>query len=232
MANERCLSNVRFLPLGEMLRARITTEWNKIGTHMDHNIKLHAISDQANANTTSFIDKYKEITKEMDVNSIPLFGMTEMQKVKKPQAHYLLTGSAGDDKCVQVELTPNGMELIGHYVVPEAKSLEYFHNVQRFRKLWWMKYASNVGRFSLSEVRDEKIRNLKVKTVWLMANYNFGTLPLESIKLMSGSCFQTKTVTNKNEPVLLNKIVRTSFALDVAALGRHKYGNRYFGHSA
>lgn len=209
------LTNLRFLPLGDMLRNRIVHEWTNIGTNYKSNIKMYTETESDAKNGVTFIEKYKEITKDMDPENIELFGMAETQKIKKTVLH----GQDSEDMTTKIELTAGGRELVGFYVVSEMQSLEYFYNVQRQRKLWWMKYASHPGRFSLSEVREEKIRNLKVKTVWLLGNYDFGVVPLESIQLMPGSCFQTKAINPKTETSLLNKVIKTCTPLDVATLG-------------
>lgn len=216
---DKHIKNINFLPMGELLHKNIQQEWNEIGTNFKSNINMHAEKDIQMElevkNKIKFIEKYKALIKDKDPENIELFGIAETHRIKKDFIH----GFVNDEESVKIELTAGGQELIGIYVVPDEQSMEYFYNIQRQRKLWWMQYASHPGRFSLSEVRDEKIRNLKVLTVWLVANYEFGKLPLESIQLIPGACFQTKYNTPKTEPILQNKIIKTSVPVDVATLG-------------
>lgn len=216
---DKHLKNITHLPMGERLHKNIHQEWNEIATNFKSNIKMHADKDVhielEVKNKISFVEKYKALTKDKDPEDIALFGIAETHRIKKNFVH----GFVNDNESATIELAAGGQELIGLYVVPDDQSMEYFYNIQRQRKLWWMKYASHPGRFSLSEVRDEKVRNLKVLTVWLIANYEFGKMPLESIQLMPGACFQTTHNTPKTEPILQNKIIKTSVPLDVATLG-------------
>lgn len=214
LISEKHLANLHFLPMGQLLRDRIAHEWNNIARNFKSTIKMYDENSESASNGTGFIDRYKEISNGMDPENVKIFGVFRTQKLKKTTLHAPLS----DENQTKLEIAVGGTELVSHYVVSEKKSMEYFYNVQRQRKLWWMKYASDVGRFSLSEIREEKVRNLKVKTVWLKANYEFGSLPLECVQLMPGKCFQSASMTTKTEAMLLNKVIRTCASLDVATL--------------
>lgn len=214
------LKNIKFLSMGESLRDKIAHEWYNIDKHFEGNIQMHTKVDVqldlVPKSSISFVEKYKEIIKDMDIDNLKMFGIVETHVCKRDMLH----GNPTDEKSLTAEISKGGKEMVSFFVVGEDQELEYFSTVQRNRKFWWMQYAANPGRFSLSPVHHEKIRNLKVETVWLSANYQFGHIPLEKIQLMPGNCFQTAKINVKNEPILKNKIIKTSTLLDVAALGK------------
>lgn len=218
--SDKHLKNLKFLSMGEMLRDNIAKEWGDIGKFVRSNIKMYAAKDVAidpdNKTAISFVEKYKEIAKDMDPDNMEFFGIAETHSLKREIAH----GISGDEKSLTADLPSDGRQMVSYFVTHPDQQMEHIQLVQAQRKFWWMKYASNPGRFSISETRHEKIRNLKVETVWLLANYKFGHIPLESIQLMSGTCFQTTKITANTEPVLRNKIIRTTALLDIATLGR------------
>lgn len=218
--SDKHLKNLKFLSMGEMLRDNIAKEWNDIGKFVKSNIKMYAEKDVAtdpdNKTAISFVEKYKEIAKGMDPDNMQFFGIAETHSLKRETPH----GIGGDEKSFSADLSSGGKQMACYYVTDPDQQMEHIQLVQQQRKFWWMKYASNPGRFSISETRYEKVRNLKVETVWLLANYRFGHIPLESIQLMPGTCFQTTKITAKTEPVLRNKIIKTTALLDIATLGR------------
>lgn len=209
--------------MGERLRDNINNEWEEIGKFVKSNIKMYAEKDVTidsnNSSIISFVDRYKKIAKDMDPNNMQFFGVAETKLLKRNTFY----GISNNEKLLTADLSSGGKQFISYFITNEEQSMEHFQLVQQLRKFWWMKYASNPGRFSISEKQHEKIRNLKVETVWLLANYKFGQIPLESIQLLPGACFQTIKVTPKSEPLLKNQIIRSTVLLDIATLRKFGY---------
>lgn len=217
--SEKHLQNIKFMPLANLLREKIVREWTCIEKRFKSNIKIYSDKDIPEMKpNTPFLDKHKEISRLYEADGSTPFGFSEIHQVKKEIVH----GNAANEKEITVQVDGSGRALMGFYMVPEDQDLEYFYNIQRQRKLWWMKYASNPGRFSISEVRDEKIRGYKMQVVSLLANYSFGTLQLENIQLFPAKCFQTKM-----DSTLTSKVVKTSASLEIATLGKILVLNRF-----
>lgn len=78
--------------------------------------------------------------------------------------------------------------LIAEYFVDMNDGLEKFYNIQRERKIWWMRYSANPSRFFV-EPYDLRIEgtndnlSLKSKSITIKARYAFGLADMETITL-------------------------------------------------
>lgn len=65
---------------------------------------------------------------------------------------------------------------------PKSKYLEKLFQTQRERKIWWMKYASNPGRYRFSDFiqTEENIRKVNI-----CSDFEFGTIEMESLEVHS-----------------------------------------------
>ncbi|KAL5276013.1 hypothetical protein ACFFRR_001689 [Megaselia abdita] len=63
---------------------------------------------------------------------------------------------------------------------PKSKYLETFFQIQRERKIWWMKYSSNPGRFRFSDFiqTEENIRKVNICSA-----FEFGSIDIESLEV-------------------------------------------------
>lgn len=63
---------------------------------------------------------------------------------------------------------------------PKSKYLETFIKIQRERKIWWMKYSLNPGRFRFSDFlqTEENIRKVNI-----CSDFKFGAIDFESLEV-------------------------------------------------
>ncbi|TMW53345.1 hypothetical protein DOY81_001549 [Sarcophaga bullata] len=78
--------------------------------------------------------------------------------------------------------------LIAEYFVDMNDGLEKFYNIQRERKIWWMRYSANPSRFFVEpyDLCNEGINDnlsLKSKSITIKAQYAFGLAEMETITL-------------------------------------------------
>ncbi|KAJ6639583.1 DNA polymerase subunit gamma-2, mitochondrial [Pseudolycoriella hygida] len=67
-----------------------------------------------------------------------------------------------------------------------------FYKVQRQRKIWWMKFAANPGRFFISDLKTDSINDQAMQTVSVKSKFHFGNVELEKLELIPYGCFSPK----------------------------------------
>lgn len=78
--------------------------------------------------------------------------------------------------------------LIAEYFVDTTDGLEKFYNLQRERKIWWMRYSADPSRFLVvpydlcKEMNDDHLC-LKSKSITIKAQFPFGLANMESITM-------------------------------------------------
>ncbi|KAI8119390.1 hypothetical protein FF38_04535 [Lucilia cuprina] len=80
--------------------------------------------------------------------------------------------------------------LVSEYFVTKETALSKFYNIQRERKIWWMRFSANASRYSVvpfdicaKEYDENKIAN-ESKSISIKANFPFGLIDMESITLV------------------------------------------------
>ncbi|XP_062533588.1 DNA polymerase subunit gamma-2, mitochondrial-like [Armigeres subalbatus] len=78
----------------------------------------------------------------------------------------------------------NGSWLTCSYFVNPSMSTEFMYKVQRQRKIWWMRYACDPGRYLISDVRQNA--DSKVQSVAIKARFADEEVALEQLELVPG----------------------------------------------
>nr|XP_019537895.2 DNA polymerase subunit gamma-2, mitochondrial [Aedes albopictus] len=78
----------------------------------------------------------------------------------------------------------SGSWLSCSYLVNPTMSMEFMYKIQRQRKIWWMRYACDPGRYRISDLRQDS--NSKVQSVRIEARFAKEQVALEQLELIPG----------------------------------------------
>lgn len=221
---DKLIHNVNFLPLGSTLIENIRQEWNKnkgtINTYsMKSNpngkvyLKDHTLFDYYKTN--KFRENFQHVKNNFHKYS-PLAIKEELKFENKL--------SVNANELLNVQFS-HGTVLSCCYFFNESMAIEQFYKIQRERKIWWMKFSLNPGRYILSDLKNDLINEQKVQTIKIKSKFNFGNLDLEHVEMIPIKALQLDNHSdfnlidgrlNKN---IIPAIIRTEICLETAALG-------------
>lgn len=175
---ENNVRNIKSMSLGNLLNENIQKQW--ISSDDNTNNYLHRPTKIWEAtNLNDFNDKYFNSLEFKDnflsiknnfQKEIP-FGLSEIIPFKI-------------ENCEEQIEVKTGNILSCTYFINESSCKEIFHKIQRQRKIWWMKFSANPGRFFISEpVIDGERKDQQ--TVSIKSKFNFGDLVVEKLQMFS-----------------------------------------------
>ncbi|XP_031621823.1 DNA polymerase subunit gamma-2, mitochondrial [Contarinia nasturtii] len=203
------IKNVNFLSHTPNLKGNIERQWLLKSKEIQNSLKTYDNDEFLEyGENLSLLEKYALVLKRDRIaRSVP-FGLTEIENFTKE----MMIGNASDENTsigIQLENYPKMLNC--WYLVSDKQSQEYFYRIQRIRKLWWMKYAANPGRFVISEVKQDEEKD--TKSVSIKATYPFGTIDIESIEMMPVDSINSEAK-SKNA----TKFIKTTTVSEVAAI--------------
>lgn len=212
------VKNVQFLPFGSLLSQNLLNEWHNV----DRNVNVYFQRDASRRpGTTDSLAYYRHREFHTKIDAIKKyfqfeipFGLAE---------NLVINGSdetvAENDVGFDIKETTL---LSCSYFIDANESNEMFYKIQRQRKIWWMKFAANPGRFFMSDLKTDSVNEQAMQTVSVISKFPFGNIELEKLELIPYRCFSPKlkfldelkkiTATTPN-------IIRSSMVLESATLG-------------
>ncbi|XP_037045012.1 DNA polymerase subunit gamma-2, mitochondrial [Bradysia coprophila] len=182
------VKNVQFLPFGSLLSQNILNEWHNV----DRNVNIYFQRDGSTRPGTADSLAYyrnRELHTKIDLIKkhfefeIP-FGVAEN-----------LIDTSTDETVAEndVGFDIQGKTLLScSYFIDANESNEMFYKIQRQRKIWWMKFAANPGRFFISDLKTDSINEQAMQTVSVKSKFPFGNIELEKLELIPYRCFSPK----------------------------------------
>lgn len=172
---ENNVKNIKSFSLGNLLNDNIQKQW--ISSDDNTNNYLHRKSEiweskdlkEFNSkyfNSLDFKEKFQSIKNNFQ-KEVP-FGLSEIIPFKI------------ENSDEQIEVI-SGQILSCSYFINESSSDEIFHKIQRQRKIWWMKFSANPGRFFISD----PVADSGMQTVSIKSKFNFGDLEVEKLQMFS-----------------------------------------------
>lgn len=214
-ATEKSIKDLKFFSHAKCLQENM----ERAALHTAENIKnsLKVFGDQdfdAAESQLPLPEKYSLIRKRIRSTRNTPFKLADL---RTNETSPLWKGFATDEQEISVELPTNSKSLSFWCFVQEKEAEEYFYRIQRQRKIWWMQYAANPGRFFISEVKSNDLTeyNQNEQSVSLKATYPFGNLAIEHIELLPTESVYPEEA-GKN--VIPNRIVRSSTFLELATI--------------
>ncbi|XP_055322683.1 DNA polymerase subunit gamma-2, mitochondrial [Sitodiplosis mosellana] len=207
------IRDVKFLDHSPNLQANIERQWLFKSEEIENSLKTYNNDEFSEyGENLSLLEKHSVVRKrDRLARSIP-FGLIEIENHDKPM---IVGGGSTEDKTIGIQLENSPKLLTCWYLVNDKQSQEYFYRIQRLRKIWWMKYAANPGRFVISEVKQDDEKD--TKSVSIKATYPFGTIDIESIEVkpldLSESSTEPKTKTSAP-----TKVIKTTTVSEVAVI--------------
>lgn len=210
-AAEKCIKDLKILSYTKLLQVNIERAALHTGKTIEDSLRVFGDKDFDAAELQLLLpEKYSLIRKRIRATKNTPFKLVEMQTTTTPS----LGKSIGcdDEQEISVELPANSKSIRFSCFVQDKEAREYFYRIQRQRKIWWMQYAANPGRFFISEVNG---KNEDEQSVSVKAAYPFGNLTIEHIELLS---IETVYPDEAGKNAIPNKIIRSSTFLNVAAV--------------
>lgn len=212
------VKNVQFLPFGSILSENLLREWQNV----DRNVNIYFQRDGSRRPGTSDSINYfrdRELHTKIDLIKkcfqfeIP-FGVAEN-----------LTANSVEDNVAETDIGFDIKEktlLSCSYFIAANESNEMFYKIQRQRKIWWMKFAANPGRFFVSELKTDSINDHAMQTASVKSKFHFGNIELEKLELIPYECFTPKLKfldELKKVTAVTPSIIRSSMVLQSGTLG-------------
>lgn len=218
------VKNVQFLPFGSILSENLTKEWQNV----DRNVNIYFQRDGSRRQGSTDPMNYfrnRELHNKMDLikkhfhYEIP-FGIAE--NLSLPDDNVEEKIGEGD-----IGFGIKGKTLLScSYFISTNECKEMFYKIQRQRKIWWMKFAANPGRFFISELKTDLVNENAVQTVSVKSKFHFGNIELEKLELIPYNCFAPKLKfldEIKKVTATQPSIIRSSMVLESGTLGELFY---------
>lgn len=213
---QKSIENLKFLPYTKLLQENIERAAIHTGKNNENSLKMFGDEDFGVADMQlPLAEKYLIIRKRFrSIKNTP-FKLVEMHSVAIPPP-WKSMGSV-DEHEISIQLPAHSKSISFSCFVQEKQAQEYFYRIQRQRKIWWMQYAANPGRFYISEVQSNNCSesNQNAQSVSLMATYPFGHFAIEHIELLP---FESMHLEETRKHIIPNRIIRSSTFLEVAAI--------------
>lgn len=206
-ASNSHLENIQFKPFARILQRNIEREALLKSSDGDDTLKTFSETDfEGDERGFSVPHKYSTIRKRHRWTKSTPFGIVDLQKLSGESAW---SSAVPNEEDISIALPANSTKISASYFVTEQQSFEHFYRIQQQRKIWWMKYAANPGRFRVTELKKSGM----TQSVSLVAKYPFGNLAIEHIDLVS-----TSDEFPESRIPLPPRIIRTRSFLEVATI--------------
>ncbi|XP_058830444.1 DNA polymerase subunit gamma-2, mitochondrial [Topomyia yanbarensis] len=166
--NNGVIGNFQLTPIGRMLRNNLREEFKRSDTETVVYEGSCGVSLRENL----------QFVKESFSTNLP-FGIA----LEKPFRNEKISLS----ESFQLAL-PTGSFLTRSYFVNPSVSREYMYKVQRQRKIWWMRFACDPGRYSISDTRQDA--ESRIQTTSIRAQLGGEELTLEQLELIPSATMQ------------------------------------------
>ncbi|XP_055677137.1 DNA polymerase subunit gamma-2, mitochondrial [Lutzomyia longipalpis] len=225
LKSEKNINDLTLLPLGQKLLDNLKREW----INSDPVINIYHRSEE-NARETQ---KVRKICEE---NPLSLYTSKDFEeKFRNLKENYQAEIPLGVSECLSCPSFERKAENPGEslnfslkniqyltcsYFISPVSAIEQFYRIQRQRKIWWMKYSSNPGRFKVSESKTIEQSEGKIQRISIRSNINESSLDLETIELISlNSGGNLKLRDQRSGQEITPAIVKTGICLEIATLG-------------
>uniref|UniRef100_A0A182N1E2 Glutamyl-tRNA(Gln) amidotransferase subunit C, mitochondrial n=1 Tax=Anopheles dirus TaxID=7168 RepID=A0A182N1E2_9DIPT len=166
---ETRLRDLRFTDVGAMLRENLRTEWHRPGS----------IPIFPGRHDLSTLQNYDTVRARFATARPPL-GIATEATARDRRVH------VGDRYAL--ELAEGGVELCTTYLPPPSTTANQFlYQLQRQRKIWWMRLAADPGRFFISDWRQTGAGDGSATVVSIGARFADAEVELERLELVDGS---------------------------------------------
>lgn len=211
----KSINNLKLLTHTKLLQENIERAALHTGKTIENSLRVFGDKDfDANELELTLPEKYLMIRKRVRATKNTPFKLVELRTI--PTTTLWSNIGADDEERISVELPAHSKLISFSCFLHEKQAREYFYRIQRQRKIWWMQYAADPGRFYISEVKSNDLNdNQNVQSVSLMAAYPFGNLAIEHIELLP---FESVYAEDATKTVIPNKIVRSSTFIELAAI--------------
>lgn len=219
LKNEREIRELRLLPLGMKLLDNLKREWinsdpvvniyHRDGQELGESQKIREENPLKFLKSKTFAEKFRNLVENYQAE-IPV-GISECLR-------YPSLETKAEDAAVGFRLE-NVQYLTCWYFIAPVTANEQFYRIQRQRKIWWMRYSSNPGRFKVSESKTSEYPEGKVQRISIKSSLKDSSMDLETIELISLHPGANLELSDNRGRKIVPSIVKTGVCLDIAALG-------------
>lgn len=212
------VKNVQFLPFGSLLSQNLLNEWHNV----DRNVNVYFQRDGSRRpGTSDSLAYYRNRELHTKIDLIKKFFQFEIPFGLAENLTDTGTVESVADSDVGFDIKEKTV-LSCSYFIDANESNEMFYKIQRQRKIWWMKFAANPGRFFMSDLRTDSINEHAMQTVSIKSKFQFGNIELEKLELIPYRCFAPKLKfldDLKKITATTPSIIRSSMVLEGGTLG-------------
>lgn len=162
-------------PTGNLLLQNLKNEWF-YNTVINKDISVFLSNDS--------FDNTFEYSKNMCLDRLP-FGVAEIIPNKKKSStdelinYYSERMKQNDIDFEKLFSNEDRVTLKCTIFASSQDSVQFFHQWQRQRRIWWRKFSPNPGRYSLTDIKTDE----NVQSVQIMAKYPWNSQSVETLTL-------------------------------------------------
>ncbi|XP_053678259.1 DNA polymerase subunit gamma-2, mitochondrial [Anopheles nili] len=175
MIEDKTVHGLSLTPVGKMLRDNLRSEWNHMGSMSSGTASIPIFNG---SNNISLAENFDFVHKHYSAN-IPVGVLIEQNRTDH-------NAVLGDTFTVNLPVTA---ELCATYLVPSQTANQFIYQLQRQRKIWWMRLSVDPGRYFISDMRRDENRKqttVSICTRFLERSEAETEFKLEQIELEAG----------------------------------------------
>ncbi|XP_050070917.1 DNA polymerase subunit gamma-2, mitochondrial-like [Anopheles maculipalpis] len=144
--NQTAVCGLYLTPTGQMLANNLHAEWNQFGSSSSDTVPVFLGKSNLNLQ-----ENFANVQKQNKALKLP-FGVMMEETGKN------LLVPIGDTFILHL---PETVQLCTTYLLPSSSANQFLYQLQRQRKIWWMRWSVDPGRYFISDVRhdEESISN-------------------------------------------------------------------------
>lgn len=205
--NNGIISDLRLTAIGQLLSGNLHSEWNRPG-NTDGSSSLPIFFGKSNL---SLKENIIYVQKQYEVTKLP-FGITVEQKENNKR---VMIGDA-----FNMEL-PETLELSTSYLLPTTMANQFLYQLQRQRKIWWMRLSVDPGRYFISDMRqtESSATSVSICARYLDRSDHKTEVELERLEMSLNEDIKLEFVKTSNTIVRIsNNLTRAIVAILMDAL--------------
>lgn len=134
------LRGLRLTPVGQLLANNLYAEWNQLGTSSSSSSTVPVFRGKS---TLSLQENVSYVQQQNKATKLPFGVMVEQTETHK-------SVRIGDSFTLEL---PETVELCTTYMLPPSLANQFLYQLQRQRKIWWMRLSVDPGRYFISDMR-------------------------------------------------------------------------------
>lgn len=143
-------------PVGQLLANNLSAEWNQLGSTSSGTVPVFL--GKSHLNLQENVAYLRNQSKAMKLPFGVMVERTEKNKLVPLGDTFILD-------------LPETVELCTTYLLPSSSANQFLYQLQRQRKIWWMRWSVDPGRYFISDTRRNEESNGTTTSVSICARF-------------------------------------------------------------